>query len=217
MKSLILVLAIVSISLNVCSQAIVWDPIVMSTLVIQHKDQQGELKKIRNNEIKISTAQKIITTKMAEIKELEEKMYNRLKEISAIVKDAKDIVYASTIAADIGKYQKLMIQYATENPLLLGVAYEAEAALINRTADLFTYIYTNAIIGGDINLLDNKQRLEIIQHVIRELRIMRGIAYGIARKMKIAARTGILEYINPFHLNYPDQDAEIVTDILNDF
>ncbi len=217
MKSLFLILAIIAISPNVNAQAIVWDPVVMSTLVIQHKDQQGELKKIRNNEIEISVAQKIITTKMTEIKALEEKMYNRLKEISAIVKDAKDIVYASTIAADIGKYQGLMIRYATENPLLLGVAYEAEAALIDRTSDLFTYIYTNAVLGGDINLLDNKQRLEIIQHVIRELRIMRGIAYGIARKMKMAARTGVLEYINPFHLNYPDLDTEIVTDILKDF
>ena len=58
------------------------------------------------------------------------------------------------------------------------VAVKTEAALIKRTADLFTYIYTVAIIGGDFNLMNNHGRLDIIKHVVRELRVMRGLAYG---------------------------------------
>jgi len=96
------------------------------------------------------------------------------------------------------------------------VAVKAEAELITRTAELFTYIYTTAIVGGDFNLMDNKQRLDIIRHVVRELRIMRGIAYGIYRRMSVAKRAGILKTINPFRLNYPNSGAAIVNSLLKE-
>ncbi|MBT28822.1 MAG: plasmid transfer protein [Thalassobius sp.] len=216
-KTILLSLLAMLLAIGLRAQsAIVWDPFVMSQLVTQHKAQQAELKKIKKNEGQIFAAQTYISGKMAEIKEIEEKMHTRLKNVTAVVKDAKDIVYATKISKDIGKYQEEMINYARDNPALLAVAYNAEKALVDRTADLFTYVYTNALIGGEINLLDNKQRQEIIEHVVNELRIMRGLAYGVSRKMRMASRTGVLEYLNPFHLKYPDQDLAIVNDILND-
>ena len=116
-----------------------------------------------------------------------------------------------------------MLAYAEELGLLDKVADEfasptarAEAELVTRTAALFTYIYTTAIVGGDFNLMNNKQRLDIIRHVVNELRIMRGIAYGIYRRMAIARKAGILRAINPFQLNYPNSGAAIVTSLLNE-
>ena len=195
------------------AQQVVWDPAVTSTLVLNHQAQQEKLSDIKNNESRIMVAQVFISQKMEQIRAIEQKMHERLKTVSSVVKDGKNIIYASTIAKDIGKYQGQMIEYARGNNALLIVAYQTEKALIERTADLFTYI-SGALLGGDFNLLDNKQRHDIILHVVNELRAMRGLAYGVARRMRVARRAGIWKTLNPFDVNYPNRDAAIVEDIL---
>ena len=196
-------------------QMVVFDPAVVSTLVINHEAQQGVLKEIRNKEGEIAAAQKTIALQMTAIKDLEQRMYNSLKNVTAIVNDAKDIVYAAQIAKDIGEYQSKMMQLALEDPELMAVAVKTELALINRSADLMWYIYKVAIIPGDVNLLDNKQRLDIIKHVVNELRIMRGIAYGIYRRMKVANQAAVLKMLNPA-MKYTNNGAAIVEELLND-
>jgi len=199
------------------AQQLVFDPAVVSTLVVNHTVQQTALKDIKENEAEIATAQKVIAVQMSYIKDLEQKMYNSLKNVSIVITGAKDIIYASQIAADIGTYQQQMVEIATGDPVLLAVAVKTEAALIKRTADLFTYIYTVAIIGGDFNLMNNKGRLDIIKNVVRELRVMRGLAYGVVRRMRVAKYAGVMKTLNPFGMRYPDNAAAIVQSLLDDF
>jgi hypothetical protein len=201
---------------NVRAQQLVFDPAVVSTLVVNHTAQQSALKDIKNSESEIAAAQKVIAVQMSYIRELEQKMYNSLRNVSMVITGAKDIVYASQIAKDIGAYQKQMVEIATGDPILMVVALKTEAALIQRTADLFTYIYTVAFVGGDINLMNNKARLDIIKHVVRELRIMRGMAYGIVRKMRVAKYAGVMKTLNPFGLNYPNNSRAIAQSLLNE-
>lgn len=211
-----LIIIILFLSGSSWAQQVVFDPAVVSTLVINHTAQQTALKDIKNSEAEIATAQKVIAVQMTYIKELEQKMYNGLKNVSMVITGAKDIIYASQIAEDIGQYQQEMVNIATGDPILLAVAVKTEAALIRRTADLFTYIYTVAIIGGDFNLMNNKARLDIIKHVVRELRVMRGMAYGIVRKMRVAKYAGVMKTLNPFGMNYPNNGAAIVKSLLNE-
>ena len=213
----ILILALILVcQLHSMAQQVVFDPAVLSTLVVNHEAQQRVLVDIKEKETAIATAQATIASQMAVIRELKQKVYNSMKNVSAIVRDSKSIIYAIDISKDIGEYQGKMVTMASGDPVLTLVAVQAEAELITRTAALFTYIYTTAIVGGDFNLMDNKQRLDIIRHVVRELRIMRGIAYGIYRRMTIAKRAGILRAMNPFRLNYPNSGAAIVTSLLNE-
>lgn len=215
MKTKLIIIILLTVS-SAWAQQLVFDPAVVSTLVINHTAQQTALKDIKNSEAEIATAQKVIAVQMTYIKELEQKMYNGLKNVSIIITGARDIIYASQIAQDIGQYQQEMVNIATGDPVLLVVAVKTEAALIKRTADLLTYIYTVAIIGGDINLMNNKERLDIIKHVVRELRIMRGLAYGVVRKMRVAKYAGVMKTLNPFGMNYPNNGKAIVQSLLND-
>jgi hypothetical protein len=209
MKTKLILLLLISGSTlipgNVRAQQLVFDPAVVSTLVVNHTAQQSALKDIKNSESEIAAAQKVIAVQMSYIRELEQKMYNSLRNVSMVITGAKDIVYASQIAKDIGAYQKQMVEIATGDPILMVVALKTEAALIQRTADLFTYIYTVAFVGGDINLMNNKARLDIIKHVVRELRIMRGMAYGIVRKMRVAKYAGVMKTLNPPRPQLPQQ------------
>ena len=198
------------------AQQLVFDPAVLSTLVINHEAQQKALVDIKEKETAIAAAQTTIATQMAVIRELKQKVYNSLSQVTSIIRESRSIIYAIDIAKDIGEYQGKMVEIASGDPVLTLVAVQAEAELITRTASLFTYIYSTAIIGGDINLMDNKQRLDIIRHVVNELRIMRGIAYGIYRRMTIAKRAGIWRTMNPFRLNYPNTGGAIVASLLDE-
>ena len=217
LKKLIILLLLFAFTYgNTNAQQLVFDPAVLSTLVINHEAQQRALVDIKEKETTIATAQTTIAAQMMVIRELKQKVYNSLSQVTTIVRDSRSIIYAIDIARDIGEYQAKMVETAAGDPKLTIVAVQAEAELITRTAALFTYIYTTAIIGGDINLMDNKQRLDIIRHVVNELRIMRGIAYGIYRRMAIAKRAGILRTMNPFKLNYPNSGAAIVSSLLEE-
>jgi hypothetical protein len=216
-KYLCLLSALVLGCVSVQAQQLVFDPTVVSTLVVNHTMQYNALSDIKSSESKILTAQKAITLKMIEIKELEQKMYNSLKSVQSIIGQSKNIIYASTIAKDIGKYQAQMIETAKGDSELMLIAAKTELELINRTADLFTYIYQVAVVGTDVNLMNNADRLALIRHVVDELRTMRGLAYGINRKMRLAKYAGLWKAMNPLGLKYPNNSKAIAQSLIDEY
>jgi len=217
MKKYLFLLSILAVGAKSQAQQVVFDPAVVSTLVVNHTAQQSALSEIKDSEGQIAGWQKAITLKMIEIKELEDKMYNSLKSVQSIVGQSKNIIYASNIAKDIGVYQGQMIETAKGDPELMLIAAKTELELINRTSDLFTYIYQVAVIGTDVNLMSNSDRLDLIRHVVDELRIMRGLAYGINRKMRVAKYAGLWKAMNPLGLKYPNNSKAIAQSLIDEY
>ena len=201
--------------LSVKAQAIVWDPIVQTTLIVNHLEQNSQLKEIKSNETKIAGAQSVIALKMAEIQAVEEKVYKSLKSITIVIQNVKDIGYAYEISEDIGKYQNQMGALAKEHPELLVVAVKAEVALVNKGIDLLGYIVV-ASTATDANLMNNEQRIRIIRHVVDELRIMRGMAYSIVREMRYVAMNGFLGNLNFLGFRF-QRDSKLVKQILDEY
>lgn len=189
MKNKMLLLMILFVGLKMSAQQIVVDPTVVGTLWANHSVQNGTLNNIKSEQNGIKRLQTTINLKLIQIKALQEKTYNSLARVQSVVRQGKNIIYASKIAADIGRYQGEMLDNGRGNPVLYAVALKTELALINRTFDLFTYINT-AVRGGDVNLMSNIDRMKIINHVVDELRRMRGLAYSINRKMRTAKYSG---------------------------
>jgi hypothetical protein len=104
------------------AQSIVIDPVMIGTLVYSHQEQQGVLKDIQSEETKIRNFQILIQQKMNQIQSLQEKTYNYLSTVNAVVKNGKDIIYASTLARDIAKYQSEAAKYAVGDFLFLGIS-----------------------------------------------------------------------------------------------
>ena len=105
---------------------------------------------------------------MSQIQSLQEKTYNYLSTVNAVVKNGKDIIYASTLARDIAKYQSEAAKYAVGDPKLLTIIAKTEYELISRSVDLMIYINNIALQGGEKNLMDNKQRIDLCIHVVNE-------------------------------------------------
>lgn len=174
------------------AQEIVFDPFVTGTLVRNHSEQKKILNSIKDSETKIKRYKTFISIKLQQLKKLETKTYKYLSEVHSVVKNAKDVVYASDVAKDIAIYQKKAFKVAQGNPELTLVVVKTEAELIKRTTDLFIHISTIALDKKGKNFLNSKERLDIIKHVVDELRVMRGIAYGIYSQIKRAKRNGLI-------------------------
>jgi hypothetical protein len=216
MKKVILPLFLL-VCCGLFSQQVVWDVASMEVLIANHKVQHTSFGQMKQEEAQISALQKSIAEKMTQIEYFQSKFYNSLKSIEAITKTGKDLIYAGDIVEDIVKYQNQMLGYASKDPTLLIVAVKTESQLVQRTADLMQYIYQVAVVGTDVNLMDNKQRLNLLNHVIKELRTMRGLAFAVTRQMRTAMRNGVLKTLFPGQFKYTDNRGKLVKQILDDY
>jgi len=212
----LLILMIFFSPLLIKAQTLVTDPVLVGTLVATHSAQQDVLNNIHSNEQNIQYYQSLIQYKLYQIKELEDKTFQYLSTVNAVVKNGKDIVYASEIAKDIFEYQTKATDYAAADPKLLTVVAKTEYELISRSADLMLYIYNVALVSGEKNLLDNKQRIDLCIHVVNELRDMRGLAYAVCRQMKFASREGVLKALMPGQFRYAVNMESRVNHMIND-
>lgn len=198
------------------AQMIVSDPGFVATLLGVHIEQQQMFKDIHESQTEIRNYQILIDDRMRQINKLQEKTYDYLSKVNSVVKTGKDIIYASDIVIDIGKYQNQAREAAKGEPELLLVVAKTEYELISRSVDLMLYIYNMALKGGEQNLLDNKQRIDLVTHVVSELRIMRGLAYSISRQVRTAKRNGVLKTLNPRTFRYITNNQKIVDRLIND-
>lgn len=215
MKKIFLSLSLAFVTfLSGFAQTLVIDPALSGTLVACHLDQQSVLKDIDKSEKEIKGYQALITLKMQQLQSLQEKTYKYLSTVNAVVRNGKDIVYASQIAQDIAKYQSQAATLAKGDPQLLLVVAKTEYELISRSADLMIHIYNIALANGEKNLLDNKQRIDLCTHVVGELRRMRALAYAVTRQLKSAKKSGILKALNPGGFRYVNNGKRMVDGIL---
>lgn len=204
------------ISLFCKSQSLVVDPALTTALSVQHYNENSAYNKIKDNQSEIKRYQVLIDAQLIQIKEIEKKTQKYLSTVNAVVKNGKDIIFASQIAKDISKYQSQAYELASGDPKLLTVCAKTEYALVSRSLDLLTYIYTLALKDGESNMLDNKQRTDMVIHVVKELRVMRGLAYAICRQIKAAKRDGIWRQLAPNQFRYAALTKRRVDKILND-
>ena len=191
MKKILLVFIFFSVNFLLFSQR-VWDIGQMEALIEQHKTQYAGLKNIKEEEAQLLIINTQIKTKLEEVKKIQETSYKALKDIELIIKNAKDIIYITDLIADIGKYQNQMLVYAKNDPRLVLIAAQTELELIKKTKKLMEYLIV-ATTGTDLNLMNNKQRTELIKYIVKELRVMRGLAYSVCRQMKSAMKYGVIK------------------------
>lgn len=214
-KIVFIALAFIAVTTHKANaQTYVIDPATISVLTVNHIMQQQVLNDIEDDEKSIRDYQLLIGVEMTRIQNLQEKVHDYLSTVNSVVRNGKDIIYASAIARDIYNYQDKAYEYARGDAKLLAVAAKTEYDLASRSADLMLYIYQFALVGGDHNLLDNKQRMDFCAHVVSELRKMRSISYKVCRQIRFARREGVLKALVPGQFRYVNNGKRKVEEIL---
>lgn len=164
-----------------------------SIMVDHHISRQSDYKRIKNNELQKTGLQGVLLKEQEKLTVITNKLKKRYTTVSSIIHSVGRIPYAISIANDCKKYQKSIIEKVIKEPKLGAIAVKTELAIIKRINKLYKFIYANAVIGTDFNLMSNEQRLQIITYVVDELRSIRGLLYGVDNQLKFAKQGELLD------------------------
>lgn len=203
-------------SIDIKAQQLTIDPVMTGTMILGGSQQNSRLDEMKSHQTTIQQYQQLAVAQLGFINDFQQKMYTGLTQVAGAVKDAKNIVEAANIVDDIIKYQLQVVKYAQGDPLLLLFAEKTESDFKNRALDLVLYVTTVALKGGKDMLMDAGQRSQLVNHVVLELRLIRGLAYTASRQMYWAQLNGILNSINPYG-GFVSKDKQIANQILSTF
>lgn len=164
-----------------------------SIMVDHHISRQEDYKKLKNNELQKTGLQGVLLREQEKLTVITNKLKKRYTTVSSIIHSIGRIPYAISVANDCKKYQKSIIDKVIDEPKLAVIAVKTEIAVIKRINKLYKFIYANAVIGTDFNLMTNEQRLQIITYVVDELRAIRGMLYGVDNRLKYAKDGELLD------------------------
>ena len=195
------------------AQVVVIDPGVSAALAVHAGIVSDGLKKNNDNLTLIQKGQLYITGQLTFVNTTQSAIYKGLSQVSALVNNLiaiKDVASISIdIANDIYKAEKI----AQSNPVLLLFAEAGAREFETRAVSLGLEVSNFVTKGGGNNLMDSGERSKLLNHIVSELMILRGVAFGIGQAMYWAKMRGIFTSLNPW-ATWVNQDDQIAGDII---
>lgn len=198
---------------KIFAQAVYVDPTTAAAMAVHSGIINGQLNTTNNKLTLIQTGQLAVTGQLTAVNALQKDIYKGLSEVSSVmtnllaIKDIAEI--SSDIVTDVNKAASL----AQSNPLLLLFAQQGATEFKTRATSLAAEVSTFVLQGGKSNLMDSGERAKLLNRIVNELSIIRGVAYGMYRTMYYAKMGGILNSLNPY-AGFINIDRQIGDNIL---
>lgn len=192
MKKIYILIFILSISISSNAQQIRPDVFTSSWFGFWRGAAKIVQPKIIKNEKQMIILQDSINEWLLDIKKIEQRNVDYLSEKQSHAVDIEDLEYITRILNDITNYQTKSAELVKDNPALTKVAQDMERQLILRGASIIKEIAGLAKKDGTLNMLNNKERNNIIINVFEELRTMRLVASDLYRQLEIADKSRYL-------------------------
>ncbi len=180
------------------------DPAVAAATAAHAAVINGQLNTTNNNLTLIQRGQLAVTGQLVIVNDLQDKIYKGLSEVSAVMRNLLAV-------KDIAVNRALGI--AGTNPVLLLFAEQGAREFKTRATALATEVSAFIMHGGKGNLMDSGERAKLLNRIVTELTILRGVAYGMYRTMYWAKQRGILNSLNPY-AGFINIDKRIADDIV---
>jgi hypothetical protein len=199
MKTLFFVIILAAISAaKVSAQAVYVDPSTAAAMAVHSGIINGQLNTTNNKLTLIQTGQLAVTGQLTAVNSLQKDIYKGLSQVSSIMSNLlaiKDIAeISSDIVTDVNKAATL----AQSDPVLLLFVQQGATEFKTRATALSAEVSTFILQGGQSNLMDSGERAKLLNRIVSELSIIRGVAYGMYRTMYYAKMRGILKSLNPY-------------------
>lgn len=214
MKRLLILLLLTGCWLyNASAQAVYVDPTTAAAMAVHSGIINGQLNTTNNKLTLIQTGQLAVTGQLTAVNSLQKDIYKGLSEVSSVMTNLlaiKDIAEISNdIVSDVNKAASL----AQSDPVLLLFAQQGATEFKTRATKLAAEVSTFVLQGGQSNLMDSGERAKLLNRIVNELSIIRGVAYGMYRTMYYAKMRGILKSLNPY-AGFINIDRQIGDNIL---
>jgi hypothetical protein len=189
------------------------DPAVAAATGAHAAVINGQLNNTNNNLTLIQRGQLAVAGQLVIVNDLQDKIYKGLSEVSAVVRNLLAIKDITEISSDIVRDVNKALNIAGKNPVLLLFAEQGAREFKTRATALATEVGTFVTRGGKDNLMDSGERAKLLNRIVNELTILRGVAYGMYRTMYWAKQRGILNSLNPY-AGFINIDKHIADDIV---
>jgi len=213
MKRLIIIVLILCFKTGFAQELVV-DPVTSGAIAVNAGIINGQLNNTNNKLDLIQKGQLAVSGQLVIVNNLQNKIYNGLSQVASVLNNLTTIKDIADCGSDIIKDVESSVQLARSNPVLLLFAEQGARDFQTRAATLAADVSAFVLKGGNGNLMDSGERGKLLNHVAQEMRILRGIAYGMNRSMYWAKMNGVFRSLNPWS-EWQNQDVRIATDVLN--
>lgn len=211
----LLLLGPLTLSSSGFSQTLYVDPVTSGALYAHSAAIDGQLNRTNNNLTLIQQGQLAVSGQLVIVNDLQDRIYRGLSEVSAILHNLTAIKEIADIGVDIVNDVQQTVVIARSNPVLLLFAEEGAREFKVRATSLALEVSSFALRGGASNLMDSGERSKLINHIAAELRVLRGVAYGMHRAMYWAKMQGIWRALNPWD-SWINMDVQIANDVIRE-
>lgn len=195
------------------AQTLTVDPLVSGAIAINAGVINGQLNTTNNKLDLIQKGQLAVTGQLVIVNNLQNKIYQGLSQVASVINNLNTVKEIAQCGVDIIGDVEESVRLAKSNPALLLFAERGARDFQTRAATISAEVSTFVLQGGTKNLMDSGERGKLLNHIADEMRILRGIAYGMSRAMYWAKINGILRSLNPW-AEWQNQDVRIANDVL---
>lgn len=182
--------------------------------VEQSKKLKTKHDDLRDNQIVSTATQTVAEGEGKKFKDKVRDIHARLIKIGGILRDAQKLAQALKIIDDILDYQGDIVGIVKDDPKLVVFAVNSQKLIVKRATNLSKFIGLIPLQYNDWNVISDTDRKDMIEHIITELRVIRGNAYGLKNQLKYASQYNYWSQLNPWQ-GYVNQDKRLVDEILN--
>lgn len=194
------------------AQTLTVDPAVSAAIAVNAGVINGQLNTTNNKLDLIQKGQLAVTGQLLIVNDLQNKIYQGLSQVASVINNLTAIKEIAECGVDIINDVEASVKLAKSDPVLLLFAEQGARDFETRAATLSADVSAFVLKGGK-NLMDSGERGKMLNHIADEMRILRGIAYGMDRAMYWAKINGVFRSLNPW-AEWQNQDVRIANDVL---
>jgi hypothetical protein len=196
------------------AQELVVDPTTSAAIAVNAAVINNQLNKTNNNLSLISKGQLAVTSQLVIVNDLQNKIYQGLSQVASVISNLETIKEIAECGSDIINDVGQALTYAKSDPVLLLFAEQGARDFETRATTIAADVTAFVLKGGGSNLMDSGERGKLLNHIASEMRILRGVSYGMQRAMYWARINGIFRSLNPW-ATWQNQDVRIANDVIN--
>jgi hypothetical protein len=195
------------------AQEVVVDPTTSAAIAINAGVINGQLNTTNNKLDLIQKGQLAVSGQLVIVNNLQNKIYQGLSQVASVINNLTTIKEIAECGTDIINDVESSVKLAKSDPVLLLFAEQGARDFETRAATIAADVSAFVLKGGTNNLMDSGERGKLLNHIAEQMRILRGIAYGMDRAMYWAKMNGIFRSLNPW-AEWQNEDVRIANDVL---
>ena len=196
------------------AQEVVVDPTTSAAILVNSTIINGQLKTTNNNLSLIQKGQLAVTGQLVVVNKLQSDIYTGLSQVASVINNLTNIKEIADCGTDIISDVGQAVTLAKSDPVLLLFAEQGAREFETRAVILATDVSAFVLKSGGSNLMDSGERGKLLNHIEREMEILRGIAYGMQRAMYWAKIKGLWASLNPWE-TWKNEDVQIANEVIN--